>query len=186
MKLSNIIIKTSTLAIVAGLIFSPICASAGQFRGANAGDGQYLIDLDGDGIGDVQPAPGTGAGRGAENFIDTDNNGICDTYENGGLNIQDGSGSQGFKGGRTSMLDNTSLMLAKGNGNGQGQGNGNGTKQQKKDGTCQISQNESLNFAAIKKQDRKKDGSCQTSQNESINLAATKQQQRKKDGSCQA
>ncbi len=58
MKLSNIIIKTSTLAIVAGLIFSPICASAGQFRDANSGAGQYLIDLDGDGIGDAQPAPG--------------------------------------------------------------------------------------------------------------------------------
>jgi len=163
MKLSSIIIKTSTLAIVAGLIFSPFCTSAGQFRGANYGDGQYLIDLDGDGIGDVQPEPGTGAGRGADNFIDTDNNGICDTYENGGLNLQDGSGSQGFKGGRTSLLNENSKILAKGNGNGngQGQGQGNGTRQQKKDGSCQTSQNESINLAATKQQQRKKDGSCQ-------------------------
>lgn len=82
---------SATLAI--GMFLMPQSADAGRFRGADAGSGAYLIDTDGDGVGDTRPTPGTGMGAGAENFVDLDGNGICDTYESGGLQVNDGSGS---------------------------------------------------------------------------------------------
>ena len=80
-------------ALAIGMFLMPPSADAGRFRGANAGSGEYLIDTDGDGVGDERPTPGTGMGAGAaENFVDADGNGICDTFEDGGQQLNDGTG----------------------------------------------------------------------------------------------
>ncbi|MBN2644562.1 MAG: hypothetical protein JXR59_03690 [Desulfuromonadaceae bacterium] len=79
------------------LLLCSLPAAASQFRGSNAGSGDclYLIDTDGDGVVDSRPTPGTGLGANAANFVDADNDGICDTYAAGGdqLLLQDGSGA---------------------------------------------------------------------------------------------
>ena len=86
------ILSLMSLALVTVLL-SSLPALASQFRGSLGGSGLYLIDSDGDGIGDARPTPGTGQGAAATNFIDADNNGLCDTYEAGGQQLLDGSGA---------------------------------------------------------------------------------------------
>lgn len=154
MKLKDLIIKSTLAAFMAGLFFTPVVSNAAQGNGAATGMGQYCIDVDGDGIGDVQPTPGTGKGRNANSFIDNNNNGICDTYENGGANKQN---QYGPKMNKSSQLNSKDNMFSKNN----GQGNGKGIRQQKKDGSCQVSLNDTtINLAATKQQQRKKDQSC--------------------------
>ncbi|MGD9848566.1 MAG: hypothetical protein AB7T15_05705 [Desulfuromonas sp.] len=86
------ILSLMSLALVTVLL-SSLPALASQFRGSLGGSGLYLIDSDGDGIGDARPTPGTGQGVAATNFVDADNNGLCDTYEAGGQQLLDGSGA---------------------------------------------------------------------------------------------
>jgi len=81
----------ATLAIA--LFTLPAHVEASQFRGADGGTCLNMIDTDGDGIGDARPEPGTGAGVASSNFVDADNNGLCDTYEAGGEQMLDGTGS---------------------------------------------------------------------------------------------
>lgn len=81
----------ATLAIA--LFTVPAHVEAAQFRGADGGTCLNMIDSDGDGIGDTRPQPGTGVGAAATNFVDADGNGLCDTYEAGGKQMLDGSGS---------------------------------------------------------------------------------------------
>lgn len=105
MNLTRNILKLTITALAAAIFFAPMTADAGRFRGAGDGAGTYLIDTDGDGIGDTRPAPGSGMGRNAANFVDTDGNGLCDTYEAGGQQLLDGSGAnasrgRGYRGGR--------------------------------------------------------------------------------------
>jgi len=103
--------KLLAIALVVALASVPFIASAGQFRGAGAmqglGMGANLIDTDGDGIGDTRPVPGTGTGQNAEDFIDADEDGVCDFYIDGSSQLRDGSGEnvgphigQGYRGGR--------------------------------------------------------------------------------------
>ncbi len=84
--------KAIIIALVAAIAI-PSFASASRLRGASIGGGTYLIDTDGDGIGDTRPEPGTGMGAGAAagNFIDADNDGVCDTFAEGGDRLLDGS-----------------------------------------------------------------------------------------------
>lgn len=81
----------ATLAIA--LFTLPAQIEASQFRGADGGTCLNMIDTDGDGIGDTRPEPGTGAGVASSNFVDADENGLCDTYEAGGEQMLDGTGS---------------------------------------------------------------------------------------------
>jgi hypothetical protein len=82
--------KTIVIAMIAAMAI-PSLATASRFRGADAGTGIYMVDTDGDGIGDTRPERGTGMGAGAENFVDLDNDGVCDTYAEGGEQLLDGS-----------------------------------------------------------------------------------------------
>lgn len=89
--------KTIVIAMIAAMAI-PSLATASRFRGANAGTGTYMVDTDGDGIGDTRPERGTGMGAGAENFVDLDNDGVCDTYAAGGEQLLDGSGRPDWAG----------------------------------------------------------------------------------------
>lgn len=84
--------KAFIIALVVAVTI-PSFASASRFRGADIGGGAYLIDTTGDGVGDTRPQPGTGMGAGAAagNFVDADNDGICDTFAAGGKRVLDGS-----------------------------------------------------------------------------------------------
>jgi hypothetical protein len=83
--------KTIVIALIAAMGI-PSLATASRFRGANAGTGIYMVDTDGDGIGDTRPERGTGMGAGSANFVDLDNDGVCDTFAAGGEQLLDGSG----------------------------------------------------------------------------------------------
>lgn len=87
-----LLVKLCAATLVLACTSLPLSADASsRFRGSDAGTGLYLIDSDGDGIGDTRPEPGTGTGANAANFVDADNNGLCDTYEAGGQQLLDGS-----------------------------------------------------------------------------------------------
>ena len=85
--------KFAVVTLAIALFTLPAHVEASQFRGADGGTCLNMIDTDGDGIGDTRPEPGTGVGAAATNFVDADENGLCDTYEAGGQQLLDGSGS---------------------------------------------------------------------------------------------
>ncbi|PLX94675.1 MAG: hypothetical protein C0620_05550 [Desulfuromonas sp.] len=93
MTVMNSLKIVSAAVLMIAVTSLPYTADASsRFRGDNAGTGLYLIDTDGDGVGDTRPEPGTGMGANATNFVDADGDGVCDTYAAGGQQLLDGSG----------------------------------------------------------------------------------------------
>nr|WP_320049284.1 hypothetical protein [uncultured Desulfuromonas sp.] len=94
MTVMNSVKIVSAAVLMLAVTSLPYTADASsRFRGESAGTGLYLVDTDGDGIGDTRPEPGTGIGANATEFVDADGDGICDTYAEGGEQLLDGSGA---------------------------------------------------------------------------------------------
>lgn len=93
MKTCKNIVAVTGLALAIGVFLTPMSADAGRFRGAGGGSGAYLVDTNGDGIGDSRPTPGSGTGVNATAFVDANEDGVCDTMAAGGTQLLDGSGA---------------------------------------------------------------------------------------------
>lgn len=100
MKTCKNVVALTGLALAVGVFLTPMSADAGRFRGTGGGSGTYLVDTNGDGIGDSRPTPGTGAGANATAFVDANADGVCDTLAAGGTQQLDGSGAS-TRGART-------------------------------------------------------------------------------------